>query len=53
MTFASDKGHGFTADEAKQYVKQKAAAKGKVIGDAELDGVPAARAACWASSSAS
>jgi hypothetical protein len=39
MAFAASKGYGFTAEEAKQHVKQKAAAKGKVLTDAELDGV--------------
>lgn len=39
MAFAASKGYGFTAEEARQLVKQKAAAKGKVLTDTELDGV--------------
>ena len=39
MAFATSKGYHFTAEEAKEHVKTKAAAKGKVLSDAELDGV--------------
>jgi hypothetical protein len=39
MAFAAGKGYRFTIEEARQYAKEKAAAKGKVLSDAELDGV--------------
>jgi hypothetical protein len=39
VAFATSKGYGFTIEEAKQHVKSKAAAKGKVVSDAELDGM--------------
>jgi hypothetical protein len=39
VAFAASKGYGFTADEAKQHAKARAAAAGKQLTDAELDGV--------------
>jgi hypothetical protein len=39
MAFATSKGYSFTVEEARRHVKAKAAAKGKALTDAELDGV--------------
>jgi hypothetical protein len=39
MAFAASKGYSFTIEEARQHAKDRAAAKGKVLSDAELDGV--------------
>ena len=39
VAFAASKGYGFTIEEAKQHVKARAAAEGKVLSDAELDGI--------------
>ncbi len=39
VAFATSKGYGFTIEEARQHVKEHAAAAGKVLTDAELDGV--------------
>jgi hypothetical protein len=39
IAFAASKGYSFTADEAEERMKTKAAAMGKEITDAELDGV--------------
>jgi hypothetical protein len=39
MAFAESKGYSFTIEEAWQFAKEKAASKGKVLTDAELDGV--------------
>ena len=39
VAFAASKGYAFTADEAKEHAKAKAKADGKVLTDAELDGV--------------
>jgi hypothetical protein len=39
VAFAASKGYEFTIEEAKQYATERAAAQGKVLTDAELDGV--------------
>jgi hypothetical protein len=39
VAFAASKGYEFTNEEAKQHVQARAAAKGQVITDAQLDGV--------------
>jgi predicted deacylase len=39
VAFAASKGYGFTLEEAKHHVQARAAAKGKVVTDAELDGM--------------
>jgi hypothetical protein len=39
MAFAASKGYRFTDEEAKQHLQARASAKGKVLTDAELDGV--------------
>jgi hypothetical protein len=39
VAFAASKGYGFTIEEAKQHVQERAAATGKVLSDAELDGM--------------
>jgi hypothetical protein len=39
VAFAASRGYSFTIEEASQHVKARAAAAGKVISDAELDGV--------------
>jgi len=39
VAFAASKGYGFTHEEAKAHVKARAAASGKPLTDAELDGV--------------
>jgi hypothetical protein len=39
---AASKGYGVTIEEARAYVKAGAAATGKVLRDADLDGVAAA-----------
>jgi hypothetical protein len=39
VAFAASKGYGFTIEEAKQHVQARAAAKGQIITDAQLDGV--------------
>jgi hypothetical protein len=39
VTFAASKGYGFTIEEARQHVQARAAAQGKVLTDAELDGM--------------
>ena len=39
VAFAASKGYVFTADEAKEHLKAQAEAAGKVMTDAELDGV--------------
>jgi hypothetical protein len=41
VAFAVGKGYRFTADQARQFVKQNASAAGKVLTDADLDGVAA------------
>jgi hypothetical protein len=43
VAFAASKGYEFTIEEAKQYAKARAAAKGEVLTDAELDGVAGGR----------
>jgi hypothetical protein len=44
VAFAVGKGYAFTIDEARQHVKARAAAAGKILTDAELDGVVGASA---------
>lgn len=44
VAFAVSKGYGFTVEEAKQHVQAKFAAAGRVLTDAELDGVVGAYA---------
>ena len=39
VALAASKGYDFTAAEAKEHLKAQAAASGKVLTDAELDGV--------------
>jgi len=39
VAFGASKGYAFTADEAKAHATAKAKADGKVLTDAELDGV--------------
>ena len=39
VAFAASKGYGFTIKEARQHVQARAAAQGKVLTDAELDGI--------------
>jgi hypothetical protein len=39
VAFAASKGYGFTIEEVRQHVQTLAAAAGKVLTDAELDGV--------------
>ncbi|CAN5865859.1 hypothetical protein BH11PSE3_BH11PSE3_07750 [soil metagenome] len=39
VAFAASKGYAFSLEEAKQHVQARAAAKGKVVSDAELDGL--------------
>jgi hypothetical protein len=39
VAFAASKGYGFTIEEARQHVQKRAAAAGKVLTDAELDGM--------------
>ena len=39
VAFGASKGYAFTADEAKAHAGAKAKADGKVLTDAELDGV--------------
>ena len=39
VAFGASKGYAFTADEAKAHATAKAKAAGKVLTDAELDGV--------------
>jgi hypothetical protein len=46
VAFAASKGYGFTIEEAKQHVQAKATAKGKVVTDAQLDGM-AGGASCF------
>lgn len=41
VAFAVSKGYEFTIEEAKQHVKQRAAAAGRVLTDVELDAVVA------------
>jgi hypothetical protein len=39
VALAVSKGYGVTLDEAREHLKSKAASKGKVLSDAQLDGV--------------
>jgi hypothetical protein len=39
VALAVSKGYSVTADEAREHLKAKVAAKGKVLSDAQLDGV--------------
>jgi hypothetical protein len=39
VAFAASKGYAITVDEAKQHVQAKAATEGKVLTDAQLDGM--------------
>jgi hypothetical protein len=39
VAFAKSKGYSFTEDEAREFAKAQAVAGGKVISDADLDGV--------------
>ena len=39
VSLASSKGYSVTLEEARKHLKAKAAASGKVLSDAELDGV--------------
>lgn len=39
VALASSKGYSLTAEEAREHLKSKAAVNGKVLSDAQLDGV--------------